>query len=319
MRKDLNLELYRKMYLIRSAEENIRKVYCEDEMKTPMHMSMGVEAIVVGVCHALNDADQIFTTYRSHAGFLAKTGEVEEFFSEMYSKDTSSLKGKGGSMHLCLPEKGFMGTSAIVSAHISVAVGCAWANKINKNDRVVVVFFGDGAVDEGAFWESMNIASLMQIPVIFVCEDNELAVHTGVRERRGYDSIARIIEKFHCRVLESDSTDVEEIHNLVSRAIAGVRNKPQPYFMNFKYYRYLEHVGINFDFDAGYRSKSEFDKWFKNDPVLLQRSKLLKDGCKEAKIIKIENGISEKIVSAITNAKNAKLSGRDELYKGVFQ
>lgn len=319
MLKDLNIELYRKMYLIRAAEEQIQKYYPEDDMKTPMHMSMGVEAIAVGVCHALNDADQIFTTYRSHAGFLAKTRNIEEFFFEMYSKDASALKGKGGSMHLCLPDKGFMGTSAIVSAHIPVAMGCAWANKVDKNGRVVVAFFGDGAVDEGAFWESLNFVSLMRIPVIFVCEDNGLAVHTHVKERRGYDSITRIVEKFHCQVIESDSTDVEEIYNFVSMAIAGVRKKPEPYFMNFKYYRYLEHVGINYDFDAGYRSKAEFEKWLKKDPVLLQRSKLLRNGFNEDGIRKTESEISEKIVLSIKNAKNAALSGRDELHRGVFQ
>lgn len=319
MRKDLNIELYKKMYLIRAAEEQIQKYYPQDDMKTPMHMSMGEEAIAVGVCQALNDADQIFTTYRSHASFLAKTGNVEEFFSEMYAKDTSSLKGKGGSMHLCLPDKGFMGTSAIVSAHIPVALGCAWANKVNKNGRVVVVFFGDGAVDEGAFWESLNFASLMQIPVIFVCEDNGLAVHTQAKERRGYDSIIQIVEKFHCRVIESDSTDVEKIYNLVSKAVSGMCKKPEPYFMNFKYYRYLEHVGINYDFDAGYRSKEEFEKWFKKDPVLLQKSKLMKNGFDEEMLHGIEGEIDERIVSAIKDAKSATLCGRDELHRGVFQ
>ncbi|MCU0666062.1 MAG: thiamine pyrophosphate-dependent dehydrogenase E1 component subunit alpha [Candidatus Omnitrophica bacterium] len=318
MRKDLNIQLYKKMYLIRVAEEQIREYYPEDEMKTPMHMSMGAEAIAAGVCHALNNADQIFTTYRSHAGFLAKTADVGEFFSEMYAKDTSSVKGKGGSMHLCLPNKGFMGTSAIVSAHIPVAVGCAWANKINKNKRIVVVFFGDGATDEGGFWESINLASLMRIPVIFVCEDNELAVHTFAKKRRGYDSITQIIEKFHCGVIESDTTDVEEIYNLVSNAITLVRKKPRPYFMNFKYYRYLEHVGINYDFDAGYRSKKQFQKWFKKDPVFMQRLKLLRNGIDECSIRKIESEMSKNIVSAIENAKKAAVSGSDQLHKGVF-
>ncbi|MFA5349837.1 MAG: thiamine pyrophosphate-dependent dehydrogenase E1 component subunit alpha [Candidatus Omnitrophota bacterium] len=318
-KKELNLGLYKKLYLIRKCEEKIQEYYPEDEMKTPMHMSMGAEAIATGVCHALNNMDQIFTTYRSHAGFLAKTGDVEEFFSEMYSKDTSSLKGKGGSMHLCLPDKGFMGTSAIVAAHIPIAVGCAWANKMKKSAKVVVVFFGDGAVDEGAFWESLNTASLMQIPVIFVCEDNELAVHTVVKERRGYDSIIRIVKEFRCRVIESDSTDAEKIYNLASKAIAGIRKKPEPCFMNFKYYRYLEHVGINYDFDAGYRSKEEFERWVKIDPVSIQRLKLLKSGISEKRLQKIEGEIEKRIVSAIKNAKSAELSGKDELYRGVFQ
>jgi pyruvate dehydrogenase E1 component alpha subunit len=318
MRKNLNFELYKKLYLIRIAEEQIREYYHEDEMKTPMHMSMGDEAITVGVCHTLADKDQIFTTYRSHAGFLAKTGNVNEFFSEMYAKDTSVLKGKGGSMHLCLPDKGFMGTSAIVSAHIPVAVGCAWANKVNKNRKVVVVFFGDGAVDEGAFWESINVACLMQLPVIFVCEDNELAVHTRVNERRGYASIAKIIERFNCRVYESNSTDVEVIYGLAAKAVKAIRSNPGPCFMNFKYYRYLEHVGVNYDFDAGYREKKEFEKWFRKDPLYVQRKKLLGLGHKKAEIEKIEKSISDKVKDAIVKAKNARLSGNEELYKGVF-
>lgn len=319
MKKNISLELYRKMYLIRAAEGQIQRYYHEDGMKTPMHMSMGAEAIAVGVCHALTDPDQIFTTYRSHAAFLAKTGNIDEFFYEMYAKDASSLKGKGGSMHLCLPNKGFMGTSAIVAAHVPVAVGCAWVNKMDKNKKVVVAFFGDGTADEGSFWESINLASLIQLPVIFVCEDNELAVHSHTKERRGYNSLTKIVEKFRCRVLESDSTDVEDIYKLTSEAVNVMRKKPGPYFMNFKYYRYLEHVGINYDFDAGYRTKKEFKKWLTKDPVHLQRSKLLDSGFDESEISKIEKNILDKIVSAITGAKNASLSERDELYKGVFQ
>ncbi len=319
MNKKLSIELYKKMYLIRCAEKQIQKYYHEDEMKTPMHMSMGNEAIAAGVCHALTESDQIFTTYRTHSIFLAKTGDVNEFFAEMYAKETSSLKGKGGSMHLCLPKKGFMGTSAIVSAHIPVAVGCAWANKINKNRKIVVAFFGDGAVDEGVFWESLNIASLMQLPVIFVCEDNELAVHSHIKERRGYNSITEIVKKFRCQTLEIDSTDAEEIYNLTSKAIDVLRKKPEPYFMNFKYYRYLEHVGINYDFDAGYRKKDEFKKWLKRDPVSLQRIRLMKSGYVNGEIKKIEKEILNEVVFTIKNVKNAKLSSTDELHKGVFQ
>ena len=303
MNKQLEIELYKKIYLIRRTEEQIQKYYPEDDMKTPMHMSMGAEAIAVGVCHVLKDEDQIFTSYRSHAGFLAKTMDLEEFFFEMYAKDPSTLKGKGGSMHLCLPKKGFMGASAIVSTHIPIAVGCAWANKMNRNKRIVVIFFGDGAVDEGVFWESLNVASLMQLPVVFVCEDNELAVHTCSQDRRGYNSINRIVENFHCRVLESDSTDVGVIYNIVSNAIADVHKKHGPCFMNFKYYRYLEHVGINQDFDAGYRGKEEFEKWFKKDPIFLQRSKLLGNGIDEDTICVIEKEISGKLFQQLKMRK----------------
>ena len=140
---NLNLELYKKLYLIRRAEERIRQHYMEDEMKTPMHMSMGEEAIAVGVCHALKAEDQVFGSYRSHAIYLAKTQNTDDFFAEMYGKDTALLKGKGGSMHMCAPDSGFMGTSAIVASIIPVAVGAAFANKQKGNGKLVAVFFGD--------------------------------------------------------------------------------------------------------------------------------------------------------------------------------
>ena len=319
MRKDLNLELYRKMYLIRSAEENIRKVYCEDEMKTPMHMSMGAEAINAGVCQALNKDDQVFGTYRSHALYLAKTGNIYNFFAEMYGKNTALLKGKGGSMHLCDPQKGFMGTSAIVGSSISVAVGAAFANKVKGNGKVVVVFFGDGATDEGTFWESINVAALMKIPVIFVCEDNGLAVHTGPGLRKGYKDITKIISQFECSVLKDDSTDAEQIYNLAVKAIKSVRSTNVPCFIQLKYYRYLEHVGINEDFDAGYRCRKEFANWYKKDPIILQRARLKKSGVSEKIITGIEKKLDREIAAVMKKVKFEPFAGEEELYEEVFE
>ncbi len=315
---ELNKELYKKLYLIRRSEEMIQKHYPEDEMKTPMHMSLGEEAIVVGICHALSATDQVFGTYRSHAAFLAKTQDTDEFFAELYAKETSTLKGKGGSMHLCSPRHGFMGTSAIVASNIPVAVGAAFANTIAKNCKTVAVFFGDGAVDEGVFWESINAACLMKLPVMFICEDNGFAVHTSTALRRGYDSLPAIISKFNCIVIESDSSDVEEIYRLTSDAIMRMRSETKPCFMNLKYYRYLEHVGINHDFNTGYRSKAEFDIWYSKDPIVLQRSKLQGLGIENGDIAKMENEINTRIERSITTAKNAPVGECTDLYNGVF-
>ena len=156
--KELNLELYKKVYLIRSVEDAICKNYIDDHMKTPMHMSMGGEAIASGICHALSPQDQVLGSYRSHALYLAKVGETEEFFAEMYGKKTGMVQGKGGSMHLIAPDEGLISTSAIVGTGIPVGVGAAFANKTHKNGKITVVFFGDGAIDEGVFWESVNAA-----------------------------------------------------------------------------------------------------------------------------------------------------------------
>ncbi len=315
---NLDLELYRKLYLARRAEEKIRQHYMEDEMKTPMHMSMGEEAIAVGVCQALKAGDHVFCTYRSHAIFLAKTQKTDDFFAEMYGKDTALLKGKGGSMHMCAPESGFMGTSAIVASIIPVAVGAAFANKRKDNGKVVAVFFGDGAIDEGDFWESLNVACLMKLPVLFVCEDNGLAVHTATSKRRGYASITDIVSRFNCNVLKENTTDAEVIYELTRQAIRLIKTNQMPCFIHLRYYRYLEHVGVNEDFDAGYRSREEFEEWYKKDPVSLQREKLLKNGVTEEEIIKFERETNNQIENSIRLAKEAPFSEVSELYKGVL-
>ena len=320
---ELNVEFYKKLYLIRSSELAIQKYYHEDDMKTPMHMSMGGEAISVGVCHAIGDDGQVFATYRSHAAFLAKTQDVDYFFAEMYAKDTSLLKGKGGSMHLCHPNHNFMGTSAIVASNISVAVGAAFANKHKYgkcSSNIVVVFFGDGAVDEGTFWESFNLACLMKLPIIFVCEDNGLAVHTSIPTRRGYKSITDILSKFNCETFDIDSTDVLGIYKYTKKAIDIINEKNCPIFMNIRYYRYLEHVGINEDFDAGYRSKEEFKNYIeiRKDPIELQKLRLLKIGVNLLDIKNIESEIDNKVNKSVTNAKNASLSSISETYNHVF-
>ncbi|MBI4333166.1 MAG: thiamine pyrophosphate-dependent dehydrogenase E1 component subunit alpha [Chloroflexi bacterium] len=314
----LSLELYAKLYLARRAEEKIREHYGEDEMKTPMHMSMGEEAIAIGVSHALRPDDQIFATYRSHALFLARTDKVEDFFAEMYGKETALLKGKGGSMHLCAPEFGFMGSSAIVASNIPVGLGAAFAKKRQGNGNIAAVFFGDGAADEGSFWESLNAACLMKLPVLFVCEDNGLAVHTPAPLRQGYRSLTKVVSKFNCSLLSSSTTDVESIYQLTRQAIDLITDKKIPCFMHLKYYRYLEHVGVNEDFAAGYRSRKEFEEWLKVDPVKLQRQKLLRQGVTEADLAKLEREIDDRVERSLNLAQQAPFAEDGELYRSVL-
>jgi TPP-dependent pyruvate/acetoin dehydrogenase alpha subunit len=313
----LNLELYRMLYLIRKAEEKVREHYSEDEIKTPTHMSIGEEAIAAGVCHALKKDDQVLGTYRSHAAFLAKTENTDGFFAELYGKSTSLLKGKGGSMHLCEPASGFLGTSAIVASVLPVAAGAAYTNMRQKNGKAVAVFFGDGAVDEGNFWETLNLAALMKLPLIFVCEDNGYAVHTPKHLRQGYDSINDIVAKFHCNALAEDTTDVEEIYQLTVKARELLFTTGKPSFMYVKYYRYLEHVGVNEDFDAGYRPRSEYEAWLKRDPVTLQKNKLLRRG-QQRELEKIEKEIDAKILKSWQLAKDAPFASANELCKDVL-
>ena len=300
------------------GEEKIREHYLENEMKTPVHLSVGGEAIVAGVCQALQPTDQVFGTYRSHGLYLAKTQETDQFFAELYGKNTGGAKGKAGSMHLTAPEYGLMGTSAVVATTIPLAVGTAFSNVYKKNGKMTAVFFGDGAIDEGVFWESLNLACLKKLPILFICENNNLAIHTDQSLRHGYDNIADIVSKFHCNVLSSDSTDAEEIYNLTKTATNLFQENKKPAFLHLKYYRYYEHVGINYDFDAGYRSEDEYKEWQKRDPISLQRKKLLSNGYLESDITDLENSIIKKIEASIKKAQEAPYPDKAELYTDVF-
>ena len=315
--KELNYALYQKLYLIRRAEQAIRDHYASDAMKTPMHMSTGGEAIAAGVCHALRPADEIVGTYRSHGIYLAKTGETDQFFAEMYGRASGMAKGKAGSMHLTSPKGGLICTSAIVGTTIPVAVGAAFANRELKKDRVVAVFFGDGAIDEGVFWESLNSACGMKLPVLFVCEDNGFAVHVPKEKRHGYRSITEIVSRFDCEVFSSESTDVEVIHKLAQQAIAAMREHSRPSFLYLKYYRYLEHVGVNEDFNQGYLDRKEFERWRAVDPLDLQRKKLAR-WYSEGDIARAEAAIDRQVTESVKRAEQAPFPAPEELYADVL-
>ena len=313
----LDLELYRTMYLIRSAEEAIQRHYMDDGMKTPMHMSMGSEAITAGVCHALGPSDQVVGSYRSHAVYLARTQETDRFFAEMYGKVTGTSKGKAGSMHLVAPEAGLICTSAIVGSQIPVAVGAAFANRAQRNGKVVAVFFGDGAIDEGVFWESLNIACLMGLPVLFVHEDNGYAVHTPGHLRHGYDSIADIAEQFRASVFRSESTDAREIHELSAHALSDIKGSGRPSFLYLRYYRYLEHVGVSEDFKAGYRAREEFTAWERRDPVRLMRERLATSMSEHA-VAALEREVDDQVSGSRRAAQAAPLPAAEVAYEDVL-
>lgn len=312
------LEIYKMLYLMRRSEELIGEHYKENEMKTPMHMSMGEEAIVGGVIAALKERDQVFGTYRSHALFLAKTGDADSFFAELYGKESGPARGKAGSMHLADPSKNVMLTSAVVATTIPVAVGAALASKMQKKRNVTVVFFGDGATDEGAFWESLNFACLKRLPILFVCEDNNLAIHSHIRERQGYKSIEKVVSEFNCLVSSSDSTDVFEIAKLTTEILKKMKQINQPGFLHLKYYRYLEHVGVEEDFYFKYRPKQEFLKWKKVDPLTLARRHLLKKSIKKSEIVHAEDTVNKKILVSIEKAKKAEYPKVRELFDHIY-
>lgn len=315
---NLSIDLYKKMYLIRRAEEQIIKHYPEDEMRTPMHMSMGQEATATAVCQALGHEGLVFGFYRSHAIFLAKTEDPERFFGELYGKVTGTVHGKAGSMHLAAPDKGLMCTSAVVASSIPLAIGAAFANKQKRNERISCAYFGDGALEEGVFWESLNAACVMRLPVLFVCEDNGFAVHSKPDVRRGFQSITEIVRHFECNVFHEQSTDVEVLYNLTMEAIQSIKTQGKPSFVHLKCYRYLDHIGIAEDFNIGYRLRAEFEEWFKRDPLALQRERLVNNGWTETMLEEEERRVDAQLADSVRTAQAAPFPDAEELYKGVF-
>lgn len=251
--------------LIRSVEEKIIELYPKDVIQSPVHLSIGQEAVAVGVCADLTSNDLLFTTYRSHAFYIAKGGDLNAFFAELYGKSTGCCKGKGGSMHLAYKSVGFMGTSAIVSSTIPHAVGAALANKLEKSKNLIVCVFGDGAIEEGVYHESLNFAALHKLPMIFILENNELAVHSKISERQSFNPGVHA-KSFGLKVTEIiDCYDPIEIQNILEQIYSDVRKKCMPQWVSIQTFRYMEHVGTGMDFDAGYRNKVEYEKLLKND------------------------------------------------------
>jgi pyruvate dehydrogenase E1 component alpha subunit len=220
-------------------------------------------------------------------------------------------------MHLSAPEVGFIASSAVVSSIIPVALGAAHAAKMKGEDRVAAVFFGDGATEEGVFWESANFASLMGLPVLFVCEDNGLAIHALRGNRQAYQ-INEAVAAFGLRVFESRTTDPEEIRTLTLEALAHMRASGKPAFLHLHYHRYLEHVGINEDYCFGYRCKEDAADWYAVDPVARQRGKLLSLGLAEAEIAGLEQSILSRIEGCVERARKAPFAPVCALHEDVF-
>ena len=295
---------------IRLIEEKLIELYPTDVIQSPLHLSIGQEAVAIGVCANLSRDDLLFATYRSHAYYLAKGGNLNAFFAELYGKRTGCCQGKGGSMHLAAKEVGFMGTSAIVASTISHGVGAALAHKIRGElGRVVVAVFGDGAADSGVYHECLNFAALHQLSIIFVIEDNGLAVHTTLKERQSF-SFLKHAESYGIETSEiEDGKNPNTVAEHMNKIYVGVRESQKPHLVRISTLRYMEHVGINFDFDAGYRSKEQYEHWLSEDPV--------------AKTLTEENGLillkfKEEIDQAVKFAEESEFPTEVDLFTDVI-
>ena len=309
------LRFYRAQYRIRRVEEEIARAYPTDKIKSPVHLSIGQEGVSVGVCEALRTDDVVFGTYRGHALYLAKGGNMKRMVAELFGKATGIAGGKAGSMHLIDLEHGVMGQSAIVATTIPQAVGYAYALKIQKNDRIVACFFGDGAVDEGVFHESMNFAALKRVPVVFICENNQYAIHSHFLKRQPRDNLCDRVRSYGIDADRLDGRDPIGIYERVSRAAEGIRNGSSgPQFFECMTYRWKQHVGPDDDWDLGHRSSEDARDWIENDSVK-HTGELLDHGVRQA----IEGEVEAEIREAFEFAEQSPFPEDDALYTNVFR
>jgi acetoin:2,6-dichlorophenolindophenol oxidoreductase subunit alpha len=272
------LQRWKTMLRIRRAEEAIAEMSESGEARCPCHLSIGQEAVPAGVCAALRSGDTIWGGHRSHGHYLAQGGSLEGLFAEVLGKTTGCAGGRGGSMHLIAPQQGIPGTVPIVAGTIPLAAGAALAYKLRREARLAVAFFGDGAMEEGSVHETLNLAALYKLPLIFVCENNLYSSHLHWSERRVADNLHHA-GTFHCVPGERvDGNAVEEVYDAARCAVARARSGAGPSFLECRTFRWRGHVGASTDEDVGVRRRGELADWLDRDPIRRVEERLANQG-----------------------------------------
>jgi TPP-dependent pyruvate/acetoin dehydrogenase alpha subunit len=321
MKKETKIKLYESMQRIRIVEEEIANRYNEGKMRCPTHLSIGQEAVPAAIGECLNVTDFAISTHRGHAHYIGKGGSVNRMIAEIYGKATGCSKGRGGSMHLIDLSVGFMGTSAIVGNSIPVGVGFALSAKILNRNHLSCVFFGDGATEEGAYYESVNFAVLKKLPVLFICENNFYSVYSPLKVRQPEGrSILKVAEALGAGVTRLlNGNDVEECHEAITQAVQKIRKGEGPQLLEFTTYRWREHCGPGYDNHIGYRSEEEYLEWKQKDPVFSYENKLVYEGILEhAAIATIKNKIAKEISEAFDFAENSPFPEVQEAFEGEY-
>ena len=313
------ISLFTQMLRIRLVEEEIAKRYGEQKMRCPTHLSIGQEAAAVGVSCHLNDSDRAYSSHRAHAHYLAKGGDLKKLIAELYGKSTGCTGGRGGSMHLTDLQVGFVASTAIVGNSIPLAVGNALHQKLQQPGALSVAYFGDGATEEGAFYESANFAAVQKLPVLFVCENNQYSVYTGLKDRQPEGrSIVALSNAIGVPAIEMDGNDVEVVSASVGKVIDDIRQGNGPALIECHTYRHREHCGPNWDDDLGYRPEGELARWMKSDPVVALQSKLAATPDWHQRFERISGDIQQEIEEAFAFAESSPFPELSTLDRFVY-
>lgn len=314
--KEKQLDMYEMMFRIRSFEMKARELFLNGQLPGFLHLYPGEEAIATGVCANLTPKDQICSTHRGHGHCIAKGGETKRMMAELYAKTTGYCHGKGGSMHIADPDLGILGANGIVGAGMPIAVGAAYAMKFRKTNDVTVVFFGDGASNRGTFHEALNMASLYNLPVIFVCENNDVGMYTRQKYHQKIKDVSKRAVGYDIEGFTYDGNDVLEVYTAAKTAIDKARSGGGPTLLEFKTWRQLGHTLGD---KEEYRTAEEKEAWLKKDPIprfeeVLLKKKIVTEQDLEAIRAKVTLEIDEAVQFGIDSPHPDLI----ELTVGVF-
>lgn len=302
MTVDIKIAMLRKLILIRRFEEKVKELYNKGSIAGAIHLYIGQEAVAVGVCQALRDEDYVFSTHRGHGHAIAKTLDVKHIMAELMGKDTGMSRGHGGSMHLFDPDRGLMGGNGIVGGGIPLALGGAFAAQYRRTDQVAVTFFSDGAANQGTFGESLNLAALFRLPVLFVCENNQYAATTPVKLSTAKLDVAGRAESYGLPAERVNGNDVLALFEAASRAVGRIREHGGPSFLECSTYRIEPHCGII----ADERETGERESWYERDPILiLQKTLETEKSITPEQVEAIEAKVAAELEAAVSFAENS--------------
>jgi pyruvate dehydrogenase E1 component alpha subunit len=315
----LQVERFKLLYKIRSVELLLAREAEARSFRTPIHLAIGQEAIAIGVAEHLNKTDSVYGNHRSHAHFLAMGGTSYSLFAEILGKADGCSGGRGGSMHLSNPEIGFIGSMPIVAGTIPVAAGAALAHKVKKDQGIAVAYFGDGAVEEGVFHETLNLASSMKLPMLLVCENNLMSSHLHISQRQTQANMSRFAIAHGVKNFELYGNDIQEISEKVKKIIDDIRKNGEPIFIEAMTYRLYGHVGFEVDEEVGINRQSDLAIWQERDPVKNLREQLLQHYIvKEVEILELESHVRESVEADWNHAIKAAYPKEDSLLDHVY-
>jgi TPP-dependent pyruvate/acetoin dehydrogenase alpha subunit len=304
------------MALIRAFETQVAALYRDGEIPGFVHTSLGQEAVAAGVCGALGRDDYLTTTHRGHGHVLAKGADVDGMMAELFGRATGLSRGKGGSMHVADPSVGILGANAIVGAGIPLATGAALSSKLLRQGRVSVAFFGEGAVNQGAFHEAVNLAAIWDLPVLFLCENNRYAEFTDSSTMARVADVTERAAAYGIRALAVDGNDAQAVHAAAVEAVAACRAGDGPVLIEAVTYRWHGHYEGD---GQPYKPADEAERWRARDPLVLAEAELVADGlATEEQLAEVRRTAEERVAQAVETARAADVPADQEAYHHVF-